>query len=591
MKRRIRRLGWLQGVLPAGVLAALLVGWYGTAASPSGPLDAPESLEPRVPAAKLLSFPGLFSSKGVGQAFSRNPKGTTLYTRDLLVAVPGFKVQIEPAGQSVGLTMWGNLPGQSDSPVLESVVVLHDSKAYDLDFTLVRGRVVLTNTKKAGPAKVWLRATKAAVELVLPEPGDQVALEIYGRWPAGESFSLKRRPGEGPVQLWQVYCLKGQLEIKAGQTRWGMAAPPGACYFHGDSKDGPNAGGPERRAKLPAWADPAAKPSPLAKKVQAVVDAYTSKLQGDDAEEAGAQLLAFAEKDPDKERAAMTRTLVTYALAAADRVGEVAKMLNDSPDAAVRHTAVVALRHWIGSREGRDEKLYVKLQEDLGFTRNEAETVLQMLHSPFAPDQPETYETLIAYLKHRRQAVRELAAWHLVRLAPAGRKIAFDAAAPAAQRDKAANEWKKLIPSGELPKDADETKEKPKETPKETPKEKPKETPKEKPQEKRPPQEKAGGEESAVAQPATVVVRLGAEATLTFDGQPTQHQGLARYFVTPPLRPGKRYFYVVAATWYPDPTTTITRTRKVYVRPGQSTEVDLRTADPRFPDKVVRRGV
>ena len=68
--------------------------------------------------------------------------------------------------------------------------MLHDSKAFDLDFSLVRGRVVLTNTKKKGEAKVWMRTADAGVQLTLPDPGDSVALQIYGRWPAGG----RRRP-------------------------------------------------------------------------------------------------------------------------------------------------------------------------------------------------------------------------------------------------------------------------------------------------------------------------------------------------------------------------------------------------------------
>jgi hypothetical protein len=47
--------------------------------------------------------------------------------------------------------------------------------------------------------------------------------------------------------------------------------------------------------------------------------------------------------------------------------------------------------------------------------------------------------------------VRELAWWHLYRLAPAGRSIRYDPAGPDAERDKAQAEWKKLIPSGQLP--------------------------------------------------------------------------------------------------------------------------------------------
>jgi hypothetical protein len=288
-----------------------------------------------------------------------------------------------------------------------------------------------------------------------------VALEIYGRWPAGVPFSLKHRPGDGPLLLWEVHCLKGRLEIKAARTEWQMAEPPGAAYFHGDSHDGPAAGGPERRDKLPEWADPKAKVRPLAKKIQAAVEVYRGRLKSTDAEQAGRELLALADKEKDPDRARLIRAIVVGALAATDHVDKVAEFLGNSRHAEMRHAAVVTLRHWIGAREGRDEKLYHILQDELGYNRAEAETVMQLLHSPFNPRQPETYETLIAYLGHRKQAVRELAHWHLVRLAPIGADIAFDASAPAAVRDKAEAEWKKRIPAGELPKaKKDETKKK-----------------------------------------------------------------------------------------------------------------------------------
>ena len=86
---------------------------------------------------------------------------------------------------------------------------------------------------------------------------------------------------------------------------------------------------------------------------------------------------------------------------------------------------------------------------------------MQLLHSPFDREAPETFETLIAYLKHRKQGVRELAHWHLVRLAPIGRKIPFDAGGTAEDREKAAAAWRELVPAGTLPKDkVDDTKSK-----------------------------------------------------------------------------------------------------------------------------------
>ncbi len=73
------------------------------------------------------------------------------------------------------------------------------------------------------------------------------------------------------------------------------------------------------------------------------------------------------------------------------------------------------------------------------------------MHSPFVVEQPETYETLIEYLNHKRLPVRELARWHLYHLAPVGRDIKYDAAAQPEERAKAAREWKDLIPTGKLP--------------------------------------------------------------------------------------------------------------------------------------------
>jgi hypothetical protein len=61
-------------------------------------------------------------------------------------------------------------------------------------------------------------------------------------------------------------------------------------------------------------------------------------------------------------------------------------------------------------------------------------------------------------LNHRNIAIRELAHWHLVRLAPTGEDIPYDAAAAKAERDKAVAKWKKLIPTGQLPKEPEEKK-------------------------------------------------------------------------------------------------------------------------------------
>jgi hypothetical protein len=432
----------------AGVLAALALSGAGVWAV--GPLGLPASTEPRVPAAKVVSDFGLLASEGAGEPYSRVRPGEEVYSRDVLLCLPGLRTELEPRPHSVRLTLWGNLPQLSDSPVLESVVILHDCRAYDLDLTLVRGRIVLTNTRTKGPARVWFRWRAAGVLVTLAEPGDQAAVETYGRWPAGVPFRLKRAEGEAPVQFWEAVVLKGNVDITAGKRRFALSAPPGAASFRGDSLGGPDPRGPRRLAHLPAWADPKTPPPAEAVLIKGVVDAYRGRLKADKRAEAAAEVLALADKDTNRHRARMARELVVYTQGAADDLDAVVDALGEARHPEMRRAAVVALRHWIGVAPDRDQMVYKALVEE-GYSKREAETVMQLLHTPFDPAQPETYSALLAYLGHDKLAVRELAYWHLVRLAPAGRDIRYDPAGSAEERAKGLAEWKKLIPSGSLP--------------------------------------------------------------------------------------------------------------------------------------------
>jgi uncharacterized protein (TIGR03000 family) len=95
----------------------------------------------------------------------------------------------------------------------------------------------------------------------------------------------------------------------------------------------------------------------------------------------------------------------------------------------------------------------------------------------------------------------------------------------------------------------------------------------------------------AAPQTANLVVRLPGDARLEVDGQPTRQTGALRRFVSPPLEPGRPFSYTLTAFIEPNNYTKITRTRKVSVRAGQTTEADLRANDPREPDKIVIRWV
>src|SRR5262249_53961514 len=121
--------------------------------------------------------------------------------------------------------------------------------------------------------------------------------------------------------------------------------------------------------------------------------------------------------------------------------------------AEVREATVEALRAWVGRGPGQDQALYEFLQKEKKFTKAQAEIAVQLLHNYDEADRerPETYELLIGYLRSERPAVRELAAWHLYRMAPAGKDIPFDPGASREELDKAYKAWKKLVPTGQLP--------------------------------------------------------------------------------------------------------------------------------------------
>jgi hypothetical protein len=435
--RRARRL-WL-----VPLVAALAPGLTAAAQGPG--------LEPRVEVARCTTAPGtLLTRREPGRAWDVPGEKDAVRSRDLILALPGVRADIEPKAGGVRLTLWGNFPDLEPFPVLESAAVLHDTRAYDLDFTLDRGRVVVANTKKEGAARVWLRLPGTGWEFVLPSPGDAVALEMAGRVQRGTGFRRDLRESPPPTLLLNLHVLKGNVTFHPGRgAEHGLSAPPGLAYFSWDSLTGPDEG-PRRRDKLPEWAEPGygKKLSPaLRSELEAL-----AKLPKDEA--IGAALGRWQQSAvelSDADRARVRRRLSVFALGAIDDLEQVTDALASTESSVLREAAVEALRHWIGRAPAQDQRLFRFLVLRQEYSEPHAETVLDLLHSPFAPDRPETYETLIAYLRHSRVAVRELARWHLSRLAPAGRDIAYDAADPEEQRRKAYDEWKKLVPSGKLP--------------------------------------------------------------------------------------------------------------------------------------------
>jgi uncharacterized protein (TIGR03000 family) len=104
--------------------------------------------------------------------------------------------------------------------------------------------------------------------------------------------------------------------------------------------------------------------------------------------------------------------------------------------------------------------------------------------------------------------------------------------------------------------------------------------------------EPAGAQAVAQQQPATIRLLLPyATAQVMVDDMPTRQSGTERTFISPPLDPGRSFTYTIKATWQPNNYVTITRTRSISVKAGQTVEADLRQADDKRPDKILIRYV
>jgi hypothetical protein len=361
---------------------------------------------------------------------------------DLLVGLPG--ALIDSQNGSVRLALLADLDRLSPYPIRESAVQLRDSAGVDMDVTLDRGRAKFTNQKTAGPATIKVSVRHDSWDMKLVEPGAEIALELYGRWPPGVPFSPQPDPQHQPTASLLFLVLHGRVTLKHDDQEIALRAPPGPALVEWDSVTGHDEA-PQHLDKLPPWADTAGPETALAKKKKEIIERFRQAIVAKSIDGALEEFLN-SEKEFD-------RTLAILALAALDRLDLLGKALREAKHPDVWETGVVALRHWIGRSPGQDQILYQGLIEVAKYKPVHAETVVQLLHS-FGDNElaaPETYQTLIDYLNHDQLAIRGLAHWHLYRLVPAGREIGYNPLDSKEARGAAIEKWRKLLPPGKVP--------------------------------------------------------------------------------------------------------------------------------------------
>ncbi len=355
----------------------------------------------------------------------------------LMVALP--RAEFQSRNGAVGMILLADVGHRGPLPVLEAGVKLHNSKDVDLDVTLDRGLVGFENRKKKGSAKVRLHVRGEKWELTLLEPGTRVGIELYARHAPGLiEIGDPKKPIEPTAEAFLVVG-KGSVFFESGVRGVRLTAPPGPALVHWNSVGGEAE--VRRMEKLPPEL------AALTQTDDPIFKAICSSCACLNEGKVGPMLDILLRSQEKGDR------LVGVTVAGAiDDLPRVLKALIDPKHADLRDHSILVLRHWMGRGRGHLEQLH-DIMKKVGYPEVRARTALQLLVG-FDEDQlaqPETYALLLRCLQHSHLPIRELARWHLVRLVPAGREIGYDAAAPEAERQRAAERWQALIPPGRLP--------------------------------------------------------------------------------------------------------------------------------------------
>jgi hypothetical protein len=361
--------------------------------------------------------------------------GDVVPDEKLVIALPQAEI-VAPNG-AVHALLLADVGHRTAYPVLEAGLALHKPEGVDLDLTLDRGIVGVMNFKKQGAARVRLRFRDQNWLLTLRTPDTRVGIEIYGRHAPG----LRKVLGSDDEPVTNVVFLvtRGEAFVDLGERGFQLQAPPGTALLHWDTLT--HMPSFEDLDKAPrSLRDLDAKEAEIFKNIALVGQRLTEAAPGDTA----AKLLGA--KEP------IQRLAAVVALGALDDLPGLFAALGDAKQADVRDQAVLVLRHWLGRCPGQTGKL-LKALRDQGYSEKHGRTIAQLLlgFNDEERARPATYEVLLGYLNHSQLPVRHLVHWHLVRLAPAGKDIAFDAAAPEEARQGAIRAWRGVIPEGELP--------------------------------------------------------------------------------------------------------------------------------------------
>jgi hypothetical protein len=374
------------------------------------------------------------------------PAAAELFPGDLLVTLPGATLRSKNG--AVAVKALADYDGKSPFPALEAGFTLNDAKDADLDVALDRGRIDLTNTREAGAAVVRLRYWGRDWKITLDAPGARVGLEAYSRWPSGSRFQVVNPDSKGKpptaVASLAILLISGAGSAESAGLTVGLKAPPGPALVEWDSLATTPAQ-PQKLEQSPSWADPDVGLSENGRRAAAAVEKFRQARVDTPATAINTFL---ASSDVFEQRVGLV------SLGATDDLAGLIQQLSGARGPEIWDFGIRVIRHWLGRTPGNDQVLYRTLVSPAqGYSPAHARIIMRLLFGFSADDlrRPETYEVLLDYLTHDQPAVRNLAAWHLVRAVPPGKDLGFKPGAGKPECEIVAQTWKKWVPPGQLP--------------------------------------------------------------------------------------------------------------------------------------------
>lgn len=357
------------------------------------------------------------------------------------LALPGCRGELQL--DQIKLTLAGLLPEIVPFPsLLESMIDLHQHEKFALDFTLRKGRIVLTAEAEKPMVRIRFEnpfhpEQGEIIDMILLGKGTQVLIDRGGAMRAGKHFfknpnDVGREP---PGAFLGIWVLKGSAAARQGTVGYALTEPPGSANLVWSSLGGLKT--PSTVNKLPTIVS-------LSPPMPDETDKDRRKLR-DDILKARDSLAREPAGKPIKDRLAGSakskdpaqRIMAGRCYAALGYVPELLESMIEESDAHGWLAGVASVKHWMAMSRDNEYKVYDALQKT--FKKGESFKIMELLHGLAKPD------ALVEFLDNEKLTIRQLAHLNLCEVLPKGKEIRYDPTMPAQQRQAAQKEWLKLL--------------------------------------------------------------------------------------------------------------------------------------------------